>query len=118
VAQERGEAVVRAADLATARIADLRRDPHAQGVRTGTFEYSKGLEFKVVVLVGPDARAWLVDPYWMSADADREAWELLDRRKLFVAMTRARDRLLVLASDPLAQPVADGAAAFAEFDWR
>lgn len=104
--------------LPVARITDLRRDPSLRGVRVGTFEYAKGLEFKVVIMVGPGASDWLVQPYWMQSQSDLEAWARMDRRKLFVAMTRARDRLVVVATEPLCRPVPEGAQAFAEYDWR
>jgi mRNA-degrading endonuclease RelE of RelBE toxin-antitoxin system len=103
------------------RVADLARaDPAARSgcVRVGTFEYAKGLEFKTVILVGPAARDWEVTPYWLRDPADRAEWFLRERRKLFVAMTRARDRLALVASPPLHGPLQEAAPACEELDWR
>ncbi|HWS58866.1 MAG TPA: UvrD-helicase domain-containing protein, partial [Actinotalea sp.] len=62
-------------------------------IKVGTIKRAKGLEFKQVLL--PDVRAGLVgDAPPPEGDADRERWQL-ERRELYVAMTRARDGLWV-----------------------
>jgi mRNA-degrading endonuclease RelE of RelBE toxin-antitoxin system len=104
---------VRVTDLPRAGAAALLRC-----VRVGTFEYSKGLEFKTVILVGPAARDWEITPYWLDDAGDRADWFLRERRRLFVAMTRARDRLALVASPPLGGPLEDAAPACEELDWR
>ena len=67
------------------------------GVQLGTMHRAKGLEFKVVLVLGcsdrevpsPVALRGVDDPL------DREAAEARERRLLYVAMTRARDELTV-----------------------
>ncbi|WP_437578083.1 3'-5' exonuclease [Sorangium sp. So ce887] len=71
--------------------------PSAADVSVGTIHRAKGLEFKVVVVVGCDAdvvpatylQKELVD------EADREAFLEQERHLLYVACTRARERLVV-----------------------
>ncbi|MEJ7785463.1 MAG: 3'-5' exonuclease, partial [Solirubrobacteraceae bacterium] len=83
---------------------------HAGGVLCGTFQRAKGLEFKEVLIPGLGRDVWpsrgFVPPGLGEEErAERVATEI---RKLFVGMTRARDRLVVLAvGDPCA-PI-DGA---------
>ncbi len=63
----------------------------SSGVKVGTFQGAKGLEFAQVYVPDLDsAISMQSDP--TKADAWRERNEL-ERRSLFVAMTRARDRL-------------------------
>jgi superfamily I DNA/RNA helicase len=63
------------------------------GVKVGTIKRAKGLEFKQVLL--PEVRpASLGDAPPPTDDVARERWEL-DRRELYVGMTRARDGLWV-----------------------
>jgi superfamily I DNA/RNA helicase len=74
--------------------------PSATDVSIGTIHRAKGLEFKVVVVMGCDADAVplaylqkeLVD------EADREAFLEQERHLLYVACTRARERLAVTYS--------------------
>ncbi len=69
----------------------------AGGVRVGSMHRAKGLEFKAVVVAGvtasllphPQSLRRVTDP------KDREDAIELERRLLYVAMTRARDELLV-----------------------
>jgi superfamily I DNA/RNA helicase len=84
---------------------------HAEGVLVGTFKRAKGLEFKEVFIPGL-ARVewpsrWFVPPD-LPAElrAERVA---LQRRTLFVGMTRARDRLVLLSGGEPAEPVAQAA---------
>jgi superfamily I DNA/RNA helicase len=82
-----------------------------------SFEHSKGLEFKLVVLVGYDRKAWTVQPFWLTDSGDRAEFRALEQRKLFVAMTRARDRLALVASPPLANRLTQARGRCDEWDW-
>ena len=86
-------------------------------MRVGTFEGSKGLEFKLVVLVGYRKGDWTVQPFWLKDRGDRDEWWDTERRKLFVAMTRARDRLALVAWPPLADGLEQARERFDEWDW-
>lgn len=74
--------------------------PSTSDASLGTMHRAKGLEFKVVVVMGCDAELLplayaqkeLVD------DADREAFGEQERHLLYVAGTRARERLLLTYS--------------------
>lgn len=64
-----------------------------EAIKVGTVKRAKGLEFKQVLL--PDVRSdQLGDSLPPEEGADRERWEL-QRRELYVAMTRARDGLWI-----------------------
>ena len=65
-------------------------DPRADRVSLLTLHASKGLEFKVVFMVG--CEQGLLPLSWGSEDPDNLAEE---RRLFFVGMTRAQDRLLL-----------------------
>ena len=80
---------------------------HAAGVLCGTFQRAKGLEFKEVYITGLGASVWpsrgFVPP---GLGPDEHAERLgLEIRKLFVGMSRARDRLVLLSSGPPCEPV-------------
>lgn len=74
--------------------------PSAQEVSVGTMHRAKGLEFKAVAVVGCDAGLVplrsaldnLADP------GDRESFIEQERQLLYVACSRARERLLVTSS--------------------
>ncbi|WP_437648111.1 3'-5' exonuclease [Sorangium sp. So ce362] len=77
----------------------------------GTIHRAKGLEFKVVVVVGCDAD--LVPSTYLQKElvdeADREAFLEQERHLLYVACTRARERLVVTyAGTPSRWVVAPG----------
>jgi superfamily I DNA/RNA helicase len=80
---------------------------HSSGVLCGTFQRAKGLEFKEVFVVGLGADAWPSAGFVPSTLGPEERDERLaiERRKLFVGMTRARDRLVLLAAAPPADIV-------------
>lgn len=67
-------------------------------IRVGTIKRAKGLEFKQVLLPHVPAKL-LADAPGTESVADRERREL-DRRELYVGMTRARDGLWVGALGP------------------
>jgi mRNA-degrading endonuclease RelE of RelBE toxin-antitoxin system len=103
---QEAERALLAAGVPVTRIRDLSRAPEGPGgVAIGTFEGSKGLEFKSVVLFACDSSGWAVTPTWLSSPDDRAEWWQREVRKLFVAMTRARDRLIVLSEEPLPRPL-------------
>lgn len=66
-------------------------------VALGSMHRAKGLEFKAVVVVGCDADALPLSFVLraMSDDGDRAAFVDQERQLLYVACTRARDRLVV-----------------------
>jgi superfamily I DNA/RNA helicase len=61
-------------------------------VKVGTIKRAKGLEFKQVLVVRTPSRLLHALPNDHDADSERRE---LDRRELYVAMTRARDGLWV-----------------------
>ena len=71
----------------------------ANAVKVGTFDRAKGLEFKVVFLLGISHRAWPFTASGRLRASERADAEVLAATKLFVAMTRARDALYVLCSE-------------------
>jgi superfamily I DNA/RNA helicase len=118
-AWQHGERVLRQLDVESVVTTQLskRSDGAPAAVRVGSFEGSKGLEFKLVVLVGYRRGAWTVQPYWLKDRGDRDEWSELEQRKLFVAMTRARDRLVLVAWSPLAERLERARERCDEWDW-
>ncbi len=90
---------------------------HADAVRCGTFHYSKGLEFKAVVLFDAGGTAWGVEPYWLSAPSDQEEWWANETRLLFVGMTRARDQLEIVGSAKFGGAAAAARNEFDLWEW-
>lgn len=105
----KGEDVMRA--LGEARIPtqalDRYEGQHANGVLVGTFNRAKGLEFKEVLIPGLAAAEWpsrwFVPPEL--GDDQRRDRLALQLRTLFVGMSRARDRLVLLAGGAPCEPV-------------
>jgi hypothetical protein len=98
------------ADVATCRL-DRYEGEHVDGVLIGTFNRAKGLEFKEVFIPGLAAgewpSRWFVPPQLAGDElADRMALQL---RTLFVGMTRARDRLVLLSGGSPCEPVKQAA---------
>ena len=118
-AWKRGEAALKRASIPTLTLAALAKDPRnaPDAVRVGTFEGSKGLEFKFVVLVGYARKEWDVKPFWLKDTDDVREHFRTERRKLFVAMTRARDRLALVASEPLLTSIEGARERFGEWQW-
>lgn len=83
-------------------------------VRVGTFHRAKGLEFKHVVVIGLNEGTWPPKRPGFDPLAESEA-RARDVRAAFVAMTRARDRLDVVAGGKPAQRLADAAWAFDQY---
>ena len=64
-----------------------------EAIKVGTIKRAKGLEFKQVLVVRTAPR--LFEPVPASEDSTETERRELDRRELYVAMTRARDGLWV-----------------------
>jgi superfamily I DNA/RNA helicase len=100
--KRKGDEAMRALEQAGVRTPrlDLYEGEHTDGVLVGTFNRAKGLEFKEVLIPGMAAAEWpsrwFVPPGLDEEErADRVALQL---RTLFVGMTRARDRLVLLSA--------------------
>ena len=101
--------VLERAGIATVPL-DKYEGEHVEGVLVGTFKRAKGLEFKEVFVPGLAASEW-PSRWFVPPDLTPEQREeriALQRRTLFVGMTRARDRLTLLSGGDPAAPV-DGA---------
>lgn len=97
--RERAEAALQRCGLAGHYLSDDAPPTDAQ-VSLGSMHRAKGLEFKVVVVMGCDAdmlpRASVLED--MVDEADRAAFVEQERQLLYVACTRARERLFVTYS--------------------
>jgi superfamily I DNA/RNA helicase len=113
---QRLEGALKGAGVPTVRLKGYRGEK-VDAVRVGTFAMSKGLEFKVVILVGASRLEWEGNPFWLSEESDRREWHATQRRTLFVAMTRARDRLVVVAGPQLPAALEGARANFDETSW-
>lgn len=84
------------ANIAAVALADT-GDAPATGVQVGTMHRAKGLEFRAVLVL--DCSAGVVPSVAVLESQvdpqDRESAEERERRLLYVAMTRARDRLAI-----------------------
>ncbi len=83
-------------------------------IKVGTFHRAKGLEFKVVFLLGGNAFPWTRGAG--QTDAEFEEQRAMQISQLFVAMTRARDRLFVLCKDRPSEVVSGAIECFEEAD--
>lgn len=68
------------------------------GLKHTTFHSSKGLEFKVVFIVGLTDGRFVPRDDWTLKDEELTHYLALEQRLLYVAMTRARDRLYLTYS--------------------
>jgi superfamily I DNA/RNA helicase len=107
--KRKGKDAIGALEAAGVQTSDLERyeGEHAEGVLVGTLKRAKGLEFKEVFIPGLSAAEWpsrwFVPPDLSPEQrAERIALQL---RTLFVGMTRARDRLTLLAGGTPAEQV-------------
>lgn len=98
---------LQAAGIATNRLQDYEGE-HADGVLVGTFNRAKGLEFKEVLIPGlAEAEwpsRWFLPPDLVGEQRDERL--ALQLRTLFVGMSRARDRLVLLSGGKPCEPVA------------
>jgi superfamily I DNA/RNA helicase len=111
--RKKGEGVIaalREADILTHRL-ERYEGEHAEGVLVGTFNRAKGLEFKEVFVPGLAATEWpsrwFLPPH-LTGDARTERLAL-QLRTLFVGMSRARDRLVLLSGGYPCEPVSQAA---------
>ena len=81
-------------------------------VKVGTFHRAKGLEFKVVFLLGMSAGSFPSPRLAGQAEAEYADQRSLQISQLFVAMTRARDRLFVVCDGEPSKVVADAVEQF------
>jgi mRNA-degrading endonuclease RelE of RelBE toxin-antitoxin system len=85
--------------------------PTVKDVATGTMHRAKGLEFKAVAVVGCDYD--VLPPAYVlreqADDADREEQIEQERQLLYVAATRARERLLLSHTGKATRFLRDGA---------
>jgi hypothetical protein len=86
-----------AAGIPAARLGDREDEDATDAVQVGTMHGAKGLEFKAVAVAGCADGVLPSAPALRSADdpQDRERILEQERRLLYVAMTRARDELLI-----------------------
>lgn len=68
-------------------------------IKIGTFDRAKGLEFKVVFLFGISEKSFPRPREMGETDAEYDERKALEISRLFVAITRARDRLFLLSDD-------------------
>ena len=83
-------------------------------VKIGTFKRAKGLEFKVVFLLGLGDDSFPSPKRPWQTPEEYEERRALDTTELFVAMTRARDGLFLLCDDEPSDPIYEGLAHFDE----
>lgn len=83
------------------QLAELQRDASTyfgQGVKHTTFHSAKGLEFKIVFIVGVTDGQFVPKDDWTLDGEELSAYLARERRLLYVAMTRARDLLYMSCS--------------------
>jgi len=68
------------------------------GAKHTTFHSAKGLEFKVVFVIGVTDGSFVPRDDWTLQDEELEGYLARERRLLYVAMTRARDLLFLTCS--------------------
>lgn len=75
-------------------------DVMSPGVKLTTFHSAKGLEFDHVIVTGLSEGILPEREPMDSVDEDLEEWLAVERRLLYVAMTRARESLILIAPNP------------------
>ncbi len=83
------------------KLTELQRDATSYfgpGVKHTTFDSAKGLEFKVVFVVGVTDGQFVPKDDWTLEAEELEDYMARERRRLYVAMTRARDLLYLTYS--------------------
>ena len=89
---------LQAESLPCQRLEQPAPSPTGDRIRIGTFHRAKGLEFKVVFLLGLSEGRFPTPPRKGESDDERLERQALQLSQLFVAMTRARDGLFLLCS--------------------
>jgi len=100
----RGRAAIEAAEL-TPAILDQKLAPPGDAVALGTMHLAKGLEFRALAIVACDDDV-LPSQKRLAAAGDTAALEEIyttERNLLYVAMTRARDALLITGVEPVSE---------------
>lgn len=100
----RAERAVRTAGCDAVQL-DAGADPVDGKIAIATMHLAKGLEFRAVVVAAVDEGVVPLESRFESVtdDADLEEVYISERHLLYVACTRARDRLLVTGLDPLSE---------------
>jgi superfamily I DNA/RNA helicase len=100
----RATAAVAAAGLST-RVLDDRVEVKAGSVSIATMHLAKGLEFRVVAVMACDDEVLPLQERIENVGDDGDLQEVYDteRQLLYVACTRARDRLSISAVDPASE---------------
>ena len=83
------------------QLVEIRRDASTYfgpGAKHTTFHSAKGLEFKVVFVVGVTDGRFMPRDAWALEDEELVDYMARERRLLYVAMTRARDLLYLSCS--------------------
>lgn len=94
------KAALQEAGLPTIELKDYDGDT-VEAVKVGTHDRAKGLEFKVVILPDLSASTFL-KPHPGQAAAEAADYEATGLARLYVAMTRARDHLILSCVDDAA----------------
>lgn len=104
----RARAAVRSAGLSPRDLSD-HADGADAGVLVGTMHLAKGLEFRMVVLMACDSDVLPLAERVQQVADEFELDEVLttERQLLYVAATRARDRLVVTAVNPASELLDD-----------
>lgn len=99
--RERVQPACQAAGVSARELSDEGGIP-TEGIALGTMHRAKGLEFKAVLVMGCDEKVVPLKSVLdrTSDEADRDAFVEQERRLLYVACTRARERLLLTHSGP------------------
>jgi superfamily I DNA/RNA helicase/mRNA-degrading endonuclease RelE of RelBE toxin-antitoxin system len=90
-------------------------DLSLSGIKVLTLKSAKGLEFPVVALAGFNNAGWFTNVPSSIADEEREEFLSVDRRTMFVGMTRAMRALLVIVPQSAKSPLMEG---FDEAYWN
>ena len=106
---------LRAADLRCQSLSQFDGKPN-DAIKVDTFHRAKGLEFKAVFLLG--TAAFPRPRSAQQTDAEYAEQRAMQVSQLFVAMTRARDRLFVLCKDHPSDVLSGALAHFEERDGR
>jgi superfamily I DNA/RNA helicase len=101
---KRATAAVEAASLSS-RVLDERVDVRLGSVSVATMHLAKGLEFRAVVVLACDDEVLPLQSRIESVGDDGDLQEVYDteRQLLYVACTRARDRLWISGVDPASE---------------
>jgi len=78
------------------------------GVKVLTLKSAKGLEFPVVALAGFSNAGWFANVPGNIAEDERDEFLAVDRRTMFVGMTRAMRALLVIVPESAQSPLLGG----------